>query len=83
VVSHAYDVRLGTIGFLTTALFLTHLAMQIPGGKLVDQRRAQNLGTVALAVIMLGNLLALLVGSFAFGLVGRLPLREGVNVESA
>ena len=32
VVSHAYGVRLGTVGFLTTALFVTHLVMQIPGG---------------------------------------------------
>jgi MFS family permease len=70
VVSRAYGVHLGTVGFLTTA-FVTHLAMQIPGGKLVDQRGARNLGMVALAVILLGNILALLVDSFALGLVGR------------
>jgi MFS family permease len=80
VVSRAYGVRLGTIGFLTTALFVTHLAMQIPGGKLVDQRGARNLGTVALAVIVLGNILALLVGSFAIGLVGRLIAGIGTGV---
>jgi MFS family permease len=80
VVSHAYGVRLGAIGFLTTALFVTHLAMQIPGGKLVDQRGARNLATLALAVIVLGNLLALLVGSFAIGLVGRLIAGIGTGV---
>jgi MFS family permease len=80
VVSHAYGVRLGTIGFLTTALFVTHLAMQIPGGKLVDQRGARDLATVALAVIALGNVLALLVGSFAIGLVGRLIVGIGTGI---
>ncbi len=80
VVSRAYGVRLGTVGFLTTALFVTHLAMQIPGGKLVDQRGARNLGTLALAVIVLGNVLALLAGSFAIGLVGRLIAGIGTGV---
>jgi MFS family permease len=79
VVSRAYGVHLGTVGFLTTA-FVTHLAMQIPGGKLVDQRGARNLGMVALAVILLGNILALLVDSFALGLVGRLIAGIGTGV---
>jgi MFS family permease len=80
VVSRAYDVRLGTIGFLTTALFVTHLAMQIPGGRLVDQRGARNLGIVALAVIIIGNIVALVVASFAVGLVGRLIAGIGTGV---
>jgi MFS family permease len=80
IVSHAYGVRLGSVGFLTTALFVTHLIMQIPGGKLVDQRGARNLGTVALAVIVLGNILALLTGSFALGLLGRLVAGIGTGV---
>jgi hypothetical protein len=33
-VSQAYGIRLATVGFLTTALFVTHLVMQIPGGRL-------------------------------------------------
>lgn len=80
VLSHAYGVRLGSIGFLTTALFVTHLVMQIPGGRLVDQRGARNLGMVALAVIAVGNILALLVDSFAMGLVGRLVAGLGTGV---
>jgi MFS family permease len=54
--------------------------MQIPGGRLVDQRGARNLGAVALAVVALGNILALLVGSFAMGLVGRLVAGIGTGV---
>jgi MFS transporter, NNP family, nitrate/nitrite transporter len=80
VVSRAYGVRLGTVGFLTTALFVTHLAMQIPGGRLVDRRGARNLGTLALAVIVLGNILPLLAGSFALGLVGRFIAGVGTGV---
>jgi len=80
VVSHAYGVRLGTIGFLTTALFVTHLVMQIPGGRLVDRRGARNLGILALGVIAVGNILALLVGSFAMALVGRLIAGIGTGI---
>jgi len=80
VVSRAYGVRLGTVGFLTTALFVTHLAMQIPGGKLVDRRGARNLGMAALAAILLGNIFALLIDSFTLGLVGRLIAGIGTGV---
>jgi MFS family permease len=80
VVSHAYGVHLGTVGFLTTALFVTHLVMQIPGGKLVDRRGARNLGMAALGVIALGNIVALLAGSFALGLIGRLIAGIGTGV---
>ncbi len=80
MVSQGYDVRLGTVGFLTTALFVTHLAMQIPGGRLVDQRGARKLGIIALAVIVLGNALGLVIGSFAIGLVARLIAGIGTGV---
>ena len=44
VLAQAYGVRLGLIGFLATAVFVTHLVMQIPGGRLVDRRGARTLG---------------------------------------
>jgi MFS family permease len=80
VLANAYDVPLGTIGFLTTALFVTHLVMQIPGGRLVDERGARTLGMVALSVIALGNLLALAVASVGVGVVGRLVAGLGTGV---
>jgi MFS family permease len=80
VLASHYDVRLGAIGFLTTALFVTHLVMQIPGGRLVDQRGARALGMVALAIIVLGNLLALFVQSFGGGFVGRLVAGLGTGI---
>ena len=80
VLSEEYDVRLGAIGFLTTALFVTHLVMQIPGGRLVDRRGARNLGMLALAVISLGNIVALLVPSLAVAVVGRLIAGVGTGI---
>jgi MFS family permease len=73
-------VRLGAIGFLTTALFVTHLAMQIPGGKLVDERGARLLGIVALGVIVLGNLFLLVVPAFAGAVAGRLVTGLGTGI---
>ena len=66
VLAQAYGVRLGLIGFLATALFVTHLVMQIPGGRLVDRVGARTLGMCALADHR-GEFVALLVESFALG----------------
>jgi MFS family permease len=80
VVSQAYDVRLAAVGFLTTALFVTHLAMQIPGGRLVDQRGARNLAMAGLAAIALGNIVALSVAAFPVAVVGRLIAGVGTGI---
>jgi MFS family permease len=80
VLAQAYGVHLGAIGFLTTALFLTHLALQIPGGRLVDRRGARTLGMVALATAALGNVIALTTPSFAVALVGRLVTGVGTGI---
>ena len=65
-------MRLGTIGFLTTALFVSHLAMQIPGGRLVDRHGARTMGTVALVIVIAGNALGLVAGTFSVGVLARL-----------
>jgi MFS family permease len=80
VLEQAYGVGLGVIGFLATALFVTHLVMQIPGGRLVDEHGARLLGMVALAVIVAGNLVALSVAWFALGVVGRLVAGVGTGI---
>lgn len=80
VLAAHYDVRLGAIGFLTTALFVTHLAMQIPGGKLVDEHGARMLGMVALGVVVLGNLFLLAVPAFAGAVAGRLVTGLGTGI---
>src|SRR5205085_9826109 len=68
------------IGVLTTALFLTHLAMQIPGGRLVDRHGAWILGMWALGAVVLGNVIALLEPSFALGILGRVVAGFGTGV---
>jgi MFS transporter, NNP family, nitrate/nitrite transporter len=80
VVSQAYDVRLGLVGLLTTALFVTHLVMQIPGGKLVDARGARTLAGIGLAVIAAGNIVAVVAASFPLAIVGRLIAGLGTGV---
>jgi MFS family permease len=79
-VSHAYDVRLAAVGFLTTALFVTHLVMQLPGGRLVDRYGARTLVAVGLGVIAVGNLVAIADASFTLGLVARLVVGLGTGV---
>ena len=79
-VSHAYNVRLAAVGFLTTALFVTHLATQIPGGRLVDKRGARALAMGGLGAIALGNILALSVASFPIAVIGRLIAGLGTGL---
>jgi MFS family permease len=55
----AYGVGLATIGLLTTAMVMTHLAIQIPGGRASDRFGAARAGALALVVLSAGNALAL------------------------
>jgi MFS family permease len=55
----AYGVGLATIGLLTTAMVITHLAIQIPGGKASDRFGPARAGALALVVLSAGNALAL------------------------
>lgn len=80
VMSQAYGVRLGLVGLLTTALFATHLVMQIPGGTLVDRRGARSLAAVALGSIAVGNVVALITASFALGIAARLIAGVGTGI---
>ena len=49
--SHRYGVGLATVGLFTTALFVTHLAMQIPGGRTSDRFGARRTGLLGLTII--------------------------------
>src|SRR5436190_268668 len=46
----AYGVSLAVVGLLTTALFLTHAAFQIPAGRLCDRFGARRVGAAGLAI---------------------------------
>jgi len=55
----AYGVGLATVGLFTTALFLVHLVMQIPGGKASDRFGPRRMGLVGLSLIAAANAVAL------------------------
>ena len=54
-----YGVSLAVVGLFTTALFVTHTALQIPAGKAVDALGARRVGLVALLVVAATSALAL------------------------
>ncbi len=80
VLSDEYAVRLGTIGFLTTALFSTHLVMQMPGGRLTDRLGSRRVGLAGLSAIVAGNAVALLAPAFAVAAAGRLLMGIGTGM---
>ena len=67
------------IGLLTTALFVSHLAAQIPGGRLIDRVGAQRVGLASLAVIAAGNGIALTAARLPVGLTGRALMGLGTG----
>lgn len=51
-------------GLLTTGIFLTHAAMQVPGGHLVDRLGSRRVLTAALALVACGNFAIALAASY-------------------
>jgi MFS transporter, NNP family, nitrate/nitrite transporter len=49
------EITFAMAGFLTTAIFLTHGALQIPGGALADKFGPKKLVNIALLIIAAGN----------------------------
>ena len=78
--ARSYGVALATVGLLTTSMVLTHLAVQIPGGKASDRFGPARAGAVALAVLAAGNALALLAPDAAVGIAGRAVAGIGTGV---
>jgi MFS family permease len=74
-----YDVSLAAVGLLTTALFLTHLVVQIPGGRLIDRIGARTVGIAALVIVASANAIALLAPSLALGLGARMLMGIGTG----
>jgi predicted MFS family arabinose efflux permease len=80
VAGASYGVSLAAVGFLTTALFVTHLAVQIPGGRLIDRVGARVVGVVALAIVALGNAIALTSPTLGVGLGARALMGLGTGI---
>jgi MFS family permease len=53
--TETFGFSLALAGLLTTGIFLTHAAMQIPGGHLADRLGPRPIVTAALAVVCVGN----------------------------
>jgi MFS transporter, NNP family, nitrate/nitrite transporter len=76
----AYGTSLAAIGLLTTALFATHFATQIPGGRLIDRVGARRGGLAGIVLLVAGNALALTSASFPLALAARLVVGVGVGL---
>ena len=66
-----YGVSLPAVGLLTTALFVTHLAVQLPAGRGADRFGSQRVALLAIAAAVAGNALLLLDDGFELALLGR------------
>jgi MFS transporter, NNP family, nitrate/nitrite transporter len=76
----AYGVGLATIGLLTTAMVLTHLAIQIPGGRASDRFGPARAGALALVVLSAGNALALAAPDAGLALAARAIVGVGTGL---
>lgn len=76
----SYGVALATVGLFTTALFVTHLAAQIPGGRASDRLGARRAGFVALATIAVFNAAALAASDPSLALAARALTGFGTGV---
>jgi fucose permease len=77
--SHAYGVGLATIGLFTTAQFVVHMLMQVPGGRAADRWGARRSCVVGLALVALGNAIALPAATPALGFLGRAVVGLGTG----
>ncbi len=59
------------MGLLTTALFVTHLAVQLPAGRGADRFGSRTVALLAVLAGVLGNLVLLLDTEFELALLGR------------
>ncbi|MFL5913919.1 MAG: MFS transporter [Gaiellaceae bacterium] len=78
--SHAYDVRLATVGLFVTVQFVVHMAMQIPGGRMADRFGAQRSALVGVAVIAAGNAISLIAPAAALAFGGRAIVGLGTGI---
>ncbi len=58
------SISMAAAGFFTTAVFLTHGILQMPGGALADKYGSKKVGTAGLIIIAVGNILTGMAGSY-------------------
>jgi len=72
-----YGISLAAVGLLTTALFVTHLAVQLPAGRSADRYGSQRVAFVAIAAVVVGNGILLADASVELALLGRAVVGVG------
>lgn len=77
--AEAYGTSLATVGLLTTALFVTHLAAQLPAGVWSDRFGPHRVALGACAAAASGNALLLVDASVGLAVVGRLVVGAGAG----
>jgi MFS family permease len=78
--SHAYGVGLATVGLFTTAQFVVHMSMQIPGGRIADRYGARRTAFAGLGVIAAGNALSLIAPQPVYAFLGRAVVGLGTGL---
>lgn len=73
----AYGTSLAVIGLFTAVLFLVHMLMQLPAGRLSDRLGPGRVCAAGLAVMVLGNVLATLAPDPALAIAARALLGAG------
>ena len=76
----AYGVGLATVGLFTSALFLTHMGLQIPGGRITDRFGARRAGALGIACIAGGDVVALAAAEPAVAIAGRMVTGVGTAI---
>ncbi len=75
--AETYGVSLGVVGLLTTALFVTHLAAQLPAGIWSDRLGPHRVALGACTAAAAGNGVLLFDDSIGLAVVGRLVVGVG------
>lgn len=73
----AYGVGLGVVGLFTGVLFLVHMLMQLPAGRLSDRLGPARVCAAGLAAMMLANALASIAPNVWLGLGARALMGVG------
>jgi MFS family permease len=79
-VGEGYGVSLAAVGLLTTAMFITHLAVQLPGGRLIDRVGARFVAIIGITIVGGSNALALITPEFGLGLTARALMGVGTGL---
>jgi MFS transporter, NNP family, nitrate/nitrite transporter len=73
-------VSLTVVGLFTTSLFVTHTAVQVPGGQAIDRFGARRLAFISLLTIIVGSGVAMIASDSALVVVARAITGAGTGI---